>query len=141
MGKSGELYGATFAGGTSVLGTVFVLTPAAGQPWKETILHNFAGSDGQYPQSALTCGSNGEFYGVTVGGGPGGAGAIFELAPPTTSWGAWTEPERSSERPGPDRSRRDVIHHDPGRAQWADRFPSRIGSRVTTPGKRGGRLE
>jgi hypothetical protein len=39
----------------------------------------------------LTFGSNGEFYGVTVGGGPGGAGAIVELAPPTTSGGAWTE--------------------------------------------------
>jgi uncharacterized repeat protein (TIGR03803 family) len=91
IGKSGELFGTTFAGGTSVLGTVFVLTPATGQPWKETILHNFTGSDGQYPQSALTFGSNGEFYGVTVGGGPGGSGAIFELAPPTTSGGAWTQ--------------------------------------------------
>jgi uncharacterized repeat protein (TIGR03803 family) len=91
IGKSGELYGTTFAGGASVLGTVFVLTPAAGQPWKETILHNFTGADGQYPQSALTHGNSGEFYGVTVGGGPGGSGAIFELAPPTTSGGAWTE--------------------------------------------------
>jgi uncharacterized repeat protein (TIGR03803 family) len=91
IGRSGELYGTTFAGGTSVLGTVFVLAPAAGQPWNETILHNFTGSDGQYPQSALTHGSNGEFYGVTVGGGPGGSGAIFELAPPTTSGEAWTE--------------------------------------------------
>ena len=27
IGKSGELYGATFAGGTSVLGTVFVSPP------------------------------------------------------------------------------------------------------------------
>jgi uncharacterized repeat protein (TIGR03803 family) len=91
IGKFGELYGTTFAGGTSVLGTVFMLAPHAGQPWKETILHNFTGSDGQYPQSALTHGNNGEFYGVTVGGGPGGPGAIFELAPPTTSGGAWTE--------------------------------------------------
>ena len=91
IGKFGELYSTTFAGGTSVLGTVFMLTHATGQPWKETVLHSFSGSDGQYPQSALVFGSTGAFYGVTVGGGPGGSGTIFELAPPSTSGGAWTE--------------------------------------------------
>jgi uncharacterized repeat protein (TIGR03803 family) len=90
IGKFGELYGTTFAGGTSVLGTVFVLTKATGH-WKETVLHNFSGSDGQYPQSALIFGSTGAFYGVTVGGGSGASGTIFELAPPSTSGGAWTE--------------------------------------------------
>jgi hypothetical protein len=54
IGKSGELYGTTFGGGTSVFGTVFHADAPTGQPWKETILHSFTGSDGQYPQSALT---------------------------------------------------------------------------------------
>jgi uncharacterized repeat protein (TIGR03803 family) len=72
-----------------MLGTVFVLAPAAGQPWNETILHNFTGSDGQYPESTLVFGSSGEFYGTTLGGN-GVAGTIFEMATPTVSGGAWT---------------------------------------------------
>ena len=36
-------------------------------------------------------GSAGALYGVTAGGGPGGSGTIFELAPPSTAGGAWTE--------------------------------------------------
>jgi hypothetical protein len=90
IGANGVLYGTTFAGGASVLGTVFEMTKPTGEPWKETVLHSFSGSDGQYPQSALTFGSTGTLYGVTIGGG-GGAGAIFELAPPSTTGGAWTE--------------------------------------------------
>jgi len=73
-----------------VLGTVFVMTKPAGEPWKETVLHNFSGSDGQYPQSTLVFGSTGALLGATVGGGAG-AGTIFELAPPTTAGDPWTE--------------------------------------------------
>jgi hypothetical protein len=32
-----------------MLGTFFVLTPAAGQPWKETILHNFTAPTDNIP--------------------------------------------------------------------------------------------
>jgi len=88
--KDGALYGTTFAGGTSKLGTVFELTPTTAVPWEETVLHNFGGADGEYPASALVFGSTGALYGATGGGG-GGAGAIFELAPPSTTRGAWTE--------------------------------------------------
>src|ERR1035441_46678 len=91
IGGNGVLYGTTLAGGTSVLGTVYELTYAKGKGWKETVLHNFNGSDGQYPQSPLVFGSAGALYGVTAGGGPGGSGTIFELAPPATAGGAWTE--------------------------------------------------
>ena len=90
IGKSGELYGTTFGGGTSVFGTVFELTKPTGEPWKETVLHSFIGSDGQYPESALTLSSDGSLFGATIGGG-GGAGAVFEMAPPTASNSAWTE--------------------------------------------------
>ena len=38
IGKDGALYSTTYAGGTSGLGTVFVLTPATGAPWTETVL-------------------------------------------------------------------------------------------------------
>src|ERR1022692_45616 len=74
IGKGGALYGTTCIGGTSRLGTVFELTPTKGVPWKETVLHNFSGPDGQYPESALVFGSTGALYGVTPGsdamGGP-----------------------------------------------------------------------
>jgi uncharacterized repeat protein (TIGR03803 family) len=90
IGKAGALYGTTFIGGTSGLGTIFELTPTTGVPWKETVLHNFNGADGEYPASALVFGGTGALYGATGGGG-GGAGAIFELVPPSVSGGAWTE--------------------------------------------------
>ena len=91
IGANGVLYGTTLAGGASVLGTVYQLTYAKGKGWKETVLHSFSGSDGQYPQSPSVFGSAGALYGVTAGGGPGGSGTIFELAPPSTAGGAWTE--------------------------------------------------
>ena len=50
----------------------------------------FHRSDGQYPESTLVFGGTGALYGTTIGGG-GGAGAIFEMAPPSTSGGTWTE--------------------------------------------------
>ena len=91
IGSNGVLYGTTFAGGTSVLGTVYELTYSKGTGWKETVLHNFSGSpDGEYSESTLVFGSTGALYGTTGGGG-GGVGAIFEMAPPMTAGGAWTE--------------------------------------------------
>jgi hypothetical protein len=92
IGKNGALYGTTYGGGASVLGTVFEMTKSAGEPWKETVLYSFSGSDGQYPESALVFGSTGTLYGVTVGGGGGGStGVIFALAPPSAAGGTWTE--------------------------------------------------
>jgi len=93
IGKNGALYGTTYGGGASVLGTVFELTKPAGEPWKEGVLYNFNGSDGQYPESALVLGSTtGALYSVTVGGGCGGCtGVVFELAPPSAAGGTWTE--------------------------------------------------
>ncbi len=89
IGTDGALYGTTYTGGTSQLGTAFRLAPAAGVPWSETVLHNFTGPDGQYPSSALAFHA-GSFYGATEYGGSG-AGTIFELAPPASEGGAWTE--------------------------------------------------
>jgi hypothetical protein len=93
IGTDGALYGTTFAGGTYVLGTVFVLTKPTGEPWKETVLHNFSGPDGQHPESTLA-GSTGALYGTTIQiayGGGAAPGAIFELSPPATAGGAWAE--------------------------------------------------
>jgi uncharacterized repeat protein (TIGR03803 family) len=92
ISKSGSLYGTTYGGGASGLGTVFEMTKPTGGHWKENVLFSFNGSDGQYPPSALVFGSTGALYGVTVGGGCGGCtGVVFELAPPAGAGGSWTE--------------------------------------------------
>jgi uncharacterized repeat protein (TIGR03803 family) len=97
--KSGNLYGTTFGGGTTSscvgCGTVFELSApvTAGGPWVETVLYTFNGgdSDGVNPNGALVFDSQGNLYGATTRGGPGDEGTVFELSPPTTSGGAWTE--------------------------------------------------
>lgn len=47
-------------------------------------------SDGNGPLGGVILLPNGNLYGTTFGGGSAGAGAVFELAPPTGA-GAWTE--------------------------------------------------
>ncbi len=63
--SDGKLYGTTAAGGTSGVGTVFVLDPSG----SVTILHSFSRGDGMYPQAELLEGSDGSLYGTTPSGG------------------------------------------------------------------------
>jgi uncharacterized repeat protein (TIGR03803 family) len=94
--KTGNLYGTTPGGGAHGLGTVFELTPPTnGGNWKELILWSFNanGTDGAVPLSSLItdASGNGNLYGTTEQGGAFFGGTIFELSPPTSSGGAWTE--------------------------------------------------
>ena len=43
-------------------------------------LHSFSNYDGNQPQAPLVLGTDGGFYGTTVGGGTSGAGTIFRIA-------------------------------------------------------------
>jgi uncharacterized repeat protein (TIGR03803 family) len=73
---AGNLYGTTREGGThDGNGTVFELTPTAGGPWTEKVLHSFdaAGPGGAGPQSGLIFDAAGNLY--------GSAGSVFELMP------------------------------------------------------------
>jgi uncharacterized repeat protein (TIGR03803 family) len=74
--KAGNLYGTTYAGGSSSCGTVFELAPSSG---KETVLWNFTcGSDGGNPFSGLLLSGN-TLYGTAVSGGSSGNGVIFSV--------------------------------------------------------------
>jgi uncharacterized repeat protein (TIGR03803 family) len=82
--SSGNLYGATSAGGASNSGIVFKLDPATG---KETVLYSFTGgADGAFPYGSLLRSSAGSLYGTTSAGGtttgncfPSGCGVVFQV--------------------------------------------------------------
>jgi uncharacterized repeat protein (TIGR03803 family) len=86
---TGSLYGTTGLGGNGTncdvdgCGTVFKLTPMAGDRWVETILHNFSnnGSDGYGPNGALVFGDTGSLYGTTREGGAYNSGTMFKITP------------------------------------------------------------
>jgi len=61
----------------------------------EKLLYSFQGSsDGVNPNAGLVADAAGNLYGTTAFGGTNAAcscGSVFELSPPTTTGGAWTE--------------------------------------------------
>jgi hypothetical protein len=119
QGPNGKLYGATRNGGTGQCvdlsgfmvgcGVVFEVTPpaAGSNNWNPVVLHNFTGMhDGAMPLSTLSIDKSGNLYGTTSVGGMtssaclsvqdnfqenGCGGAIFQLKPPASGTGLWTE--------------------------------------------------
>jgi len=87
LGPGGVIYVTTGAGGTGG-GALIELGPPAspGGAWTPSLLYGF-GVAGSFPTS-LIAGPGGRFYGTTK---YGGGGTIFELRPPATAGGAWTE--------------------------------------------------
>ncbi|MGD0365277.1 MAG: choice-of-anchor tandem repeat GloVer-containing protein [Bryobacteraceae bacterium] len=95
IGSDGSLYGATEEGGTGY-GTIFQLSPpdASGGSWTETVLHAFGTDTGDQFPTGVVMGPHGSLYGGTAQYGrvcPPECGVIFELAPPATAGGPWTE--------------------------------------------------
>src|ERR1051326_8112789 len=86
QGRDGNLYTTTQAGGAFFsghqYGTVFSLTPSGTM----TVLHSFDNTNGGKPNSGLTLGTAGNFYGTTTIGGLG-YGTIFKI----TSTGTYTD--------------------------------------------------
>jgi len=86
MDQSGNLYGATVAGGTgnNNRGVLFELVPG-GNSWSETVLHDFCSSancsDGESPFDTPLLGAEGELYGTTQLGGANGLGVVFKFLP------------------------------------------------------------
>ncbi len=99
LGPDGNFYGTTQAGGTTNAGTVFRLT-VDGTNGVLTTLHSFDITNGISPETGLTLGSDGNFYGTTMQSYympftvfpgytinlPSGNGTIFQI----TTNGVWT---------------------------------------------------
>src|SRR5438445_5113046 len=92
--QTGALYGTTANQGANGQGMVFKLTPpsVSGGSWTESIVWTFTGvADGGGPTAGLLMDAGGVIYGSTGAGGSFGCGTFFQLLPPATSGGAWTE--------------------------------------------------
>jgi uncharacterized repeat protein (TIGR03803 family) len=117
--KTGKLlYGTTAYGGVGACpagcGTVYEMTPppAPGGRWTESVIYSFeGGSDGYVPMGNLIFDAAGNLYGATYYGGGFGVcdqgiypycGTVFELSPPKTKGGAWTEKVLYSFKSGTD---------------------------------------
>jgi len=101
---AGNLYGATLSGGRLCqCGVVFKLAPPVtpGGPWTESVLYSFKGflvGDGDGPEGNLVFDQAGNLYGTTYAGGIAcsdsgttGCGTVFQLSPPASANGTWTE--------------------------------------------------
>ena len=89
----GNLFGATYEGGTFGFGTIFELSPSAENLWTETVLYSCPGAPGmEGPGGKVILDGQGDVYGVTQSQGPYdcpfGCGTAFELSP--GSDGQWS---------------------------------------------------
>jgi uncharacterized repeat protein (TIGR03803 family) len=89
FGRRGNIYGATYYGGTNNIGAVYELSSSPVAQSVEKVLYSFqGGSDGNSPIGNLVFDNTGNLYGTTSEGGLG-SGTIFKLSP--ASGGQWTE--------------------------------------------------
>jgi uncharacterized repeat protein (TIGR03803 family) len=96
--SSGNLYGTSYGGESpEYCGTAYELSPSSSGTWSESLIHSFCGNggnDGSFPTGPLIVDKSGNLYGVTHQGNDAGQylnGTVYELSPPTTSGGSWTE--------------------------------------------------
>jgi uncharacterized repeat protein (TIGR03803 family) len=85
LDHAGNLYGTTESGGSNNFGTVFKLSRTQ-SGWKESVLHSFSGSDGEYPWTGVTFGSAGDLFGVTSQGGASNSGVVYRLTHTANGW-------------------------------------------------------
>lgn len=83
-GSDGNFYGTTKSGGASDYGTVFRVTPTGQLSTLVSFSGTGAAGTGSAPRSQLTLGPDGNLYGTTMNGGPGGSGTVFRVTPTGT---------------------------------------------------------
>ena len=76
---TGILYGTASSGGANGLGVVFRFDPSQSASSGFSLLHEFAGADGAYPEGKLVVSRDLNLYGTTNGGGANGDGTVFGL--------------------------------------------------------------
>jgi len=76
VGKDGNLYGSTRAGGVYGNGTIFKVTTAG----VFTVVYDLRASQGYNIVAPLLQGKDGNFYGACSSGGANGRGTVFKLA-------------------------------------------------------------
>jgi uncharacterized repeat protein (TIGR03803 family) len=86
LDSSGDLYGATQAGGMFGNGTVFELTSLANGSWSLSALYAFVGAGIGGSYRTITMDNAGNLYGTSSEGGAHGWGSVFKL---TWSNGGW----------------------------------------------------
>ncbi len=103
LDAKGNLYGTAAIGGggrcfrfIKGCGVVFELSKSTNGNWNETVLHPFAGGDGNWPDGPLVFDAAGNLYGTTFEGGGDlkdcpltACGGVYKLSP--SSGGTWTE--------------------------------------------------
>jgi len=83
QGADGSLYGTTFLGGSSNLGTIYSLSEN-GSSYQ--VMASFTGTNGSKPLAPLMFATNGVLYGTTSLGGTNGYGTVFQINPNGSSF-------------------------------------------------------
>jgi len=78
QGSNGWLYGMTEQGGPDNLGVMFMFNPTT---FKDSVLVNFNGTNGDNPLGGLVQANDGNLYGMTVVGGTHNDGLLFKYSP------------------------------------------------------------
>jgi uncharacterized repeat protein (TIGR03803 family) len=88
LDASGNLYGATYAGGINEQGVVYELSPTSVGEWTLSVLHRFTnGTDGSEPTGGLTIDRAGNIYGAADGQLATSPSSVFRLSKSST--GGW----------------------------------------------------
>ena len=82
LGRDGNFYGVCQFGNGDFLGYVYRMTPAG----VVTVLHHFTGviPEGTQPNTPPIQGNDGNFYGMTSGGGASNFGTVYKMTPTGT---------------------------------------------------------
>ena len=83
LGADGNFYGATFSSSSSnnSAGTLFKITPAGTLTTIYAFCLQFLCPDGSQPYSSPVLATDGNFYGLTYGGGAHGVGTMYKITP------------------------------------------------------------